>query len=81
MVTVKKETSLLNSVPLGEKCVVESLLSNGTHRRRLLDLGFTKGTVVEVVQKSPFGSLRAYEIRGAVIALRTEDTSKVEVSY
>lgn len=81
MVTVRKATILLNSVPLGEKCIVENLLTKGTHRRRLMDLGLTKGTVVEVVQKSPFGSLRAYEIRGAVIALRTEDTSKVEVTY
>ena len=81
MVTVKKSTSFLNSVPLGEKCVIERLLTEGTHRRRLMDLGFTEGTVIEVVQKSPFGSLRAYEVRGAVIALRTEDTSKIEVTH
>ncbi len=81
MVTVKKTTSFLNNIPLGEKCVIERLLTEGTHRRRLMDLGFTKGAMIEVVQKSPFGSLRAYEIRGTVIALRTEDTSKIEVTY
>lgn len=81
MVTMIKTTSLLNCVPLGKKCTVNNVLSTGTHCRRLMDLGIIKGTVVEVVQKSPFGNLRAYEIRGTVIALRTEDTSKVEVVY
>lgn len=66
---------------MGEKCVVEKLLSEGKQHRRLLDLGLTKGTVVEVVQKSPFGNLRAYEIRGAVIALRKDDSDKVMVIY
>ncbi|MEE0858008.1 MAG: FeoA family protein [Acutalibacteraceae bacterium] len=78
---MSKRINVLNQVPLGEKCVVEKLLSEGKQRRRLLDLGLTKGTVVEVVQKSPFGNLRAYEIRGAVIALRKDDSDKVMVVY
>lgn len=81
MVAVKKKTIVLNEVPLGKKCVIESLLSTGRKRRRLLDLGLTRGTVVEAVQKSPFGDLRAYEIRGAVIALRKEDSSSIKVVY
>ena len=79
--TLRKSTSLLTSVPLGEKCVIKKLLSKGTHHRRLLDLGFTNGASVEVVQKSPFGNLYAYEIRGAIIALRSEDTDNIEVIY
>ncbi len=78
---MKKSKSILTDVPLGEKCVIKKLLSNGIHHRRLLDLGFTKGAVVEVVQKSPFGNLYAYEIRGAVIALRSDDTNNIEVIY
>lgn len=78
---MKKSTGLLTGVPLGGKCVIKHLLSHGIHHRRLLDLGFTNGAAVEVVQKSPFGNLYAYEIRGAVIALRSEDTDKIEVIY
>lgn len=78
---MKRNTKSLNEVPLGEKCIVEKLLSEGKQRRRLLDLGLTEGTVVEVVQKSPFGNLRAYEIRGAVIALRKEDSNKIMVAH
>ncbi|MCI6007376.1 FeoA family protein [Oscillospiraceae bacterium LCP25S3_E10] len=78
---MNKETSTLNQVPIGKKCVVDCLMSAGKQRRRLLDLGLTQGTVVEPVQKSPFGSLRAYEIRGGVIALRYEDAVCVRVLY
>lgn len=78
---MNKEASTLNRVPIGKKCVVDCLLSVGKQRRRLLDLGLTQGTVVEPVQKSPLGSLRAYEIRGGVIALRHEDAVCVRVLY
>ena len=42
-------------------------------RRRLQDIGLIEGTVVECVGKSPLGDPCAYVIRGAVIALRSED--------
>ena len=38
-----------------------------------------KGTKVECVQKSPAGDPIAYLIRGAVIALRSEDSSQIYV--
>ena len=46
---------------------------------RLLDLGLIKGTEVQSISKSPSGNLVAYLIRGAVIALRAEDASKILV--
>lgn len=61
----------------GESAVVQSLLSGGTIRRRLLDLGLVEGTKIQCIQKSPFGDPVAYGIRGAVIALRSEDTNKI----
>ncbi|HOQ36136.1 MAG TPA: FeoA family protein [Acetivibrio sp.] len=69
----------LNTLPLGERAVVKSLTSNGITRRRMLDLGLVSGTVVEALQKSPSGDPTAYHIRGAVIALRSEEASKILV--
>lgn len=46
----------------------------------MLDLGIAKGTQIVPILKSPFGNLRAYEVRGAVIALRKEDSSQILVS-
>jgi ferrous iron transport protein A len=69
----------LSSLPLGQKCKVKKLNSDGIIRRRLLDLGLIDDTVVESLQKSPSGDPVAYLIRGAVIALRTEVASMILV--
>ena len=48
-------------------------------RRRLLDIGLVEGTDVSCLQKSPAGDPVAYLIRGAVIAIRSEDSSQIVV--
>jgi ferrous iron transport protein A len=69
----------LNFLPLGKTAKVKSLTSDGIIRRRMLDLGLISDTVVEALQKSPSGDPTAYHIRGAVIALRSEEASKIMV--
>ncbi|NLK71722.1 MAG: ferrous iron transport protein A [Clostridiales bacterium] len=69
----------LNYLPLGKKGKVKLLTSEGIMRRRMLDLGLISDTEVEALQKSPSGDPIAYYIRGAVIALRSEDASKIAV--
>lgn len=69
----------LNFLPLGKKAKVKVLTSDGTIRRRMLDLGLISDTEVEALQKSPSGDPIAYYIRGAVIALRSEEASKILV--
>jgi DtxR family Mn-dependent transcriptional regulator len=53
----------------------------GLLRRRLLDLGFTRGARVEPVLRSSFarGDPSAYRIRGTVIALRKEQAAQIIV--
>ncbi len=69
----------LNLLPLGGKAKVKALTSDGNTRRRMLDLGLISDTMVEALQKSPSGDPTAYHIRGAVIALRREEASKILV--
>ena len=71
--------SLMN-LKEGERARVSSLLSRGSMRRRLQDIGLIEGTEVECVQKSPAGDPVAYRIRGALIALRSEDSSNILVA-
>lgn len=70
----------LSSLPVGEIGCVQDLLFSGKQRRRMLDLGLVQGTMVEALQKSPSGDPIAYLIRGAVIALRDEDASKIMIA-
>lgn len=69
----------LSDLKDGQTAKVTDLLSTGSMRRRLLDIGLIEGTEVECIQKSPLGDPVAYLIRGAVIALRSEDSAMVLV--
>ena len=61
----------------GEKATVISVGGEDYMKRRLFDLGLIEGTFVECVGKSPSGDPKAYLIRGAVIALRSEDSINI----
>ncbi|MBE6065461.1 FeoA family protein [Clostridium cochlearium] len=69
----------LNKAPMGSIVSVKKLISDGISRRRMLDLGLIQGTKVQCLRQSPSGDPTAYEIRGAVIALRSEEASKILV--
>lgn len=66
----------LSELKIGDTAKVFSLSSSGSERRRMLDLGIIKGTVVEAVQKSPSGDPVAYFICGTLLAIRAEDAEK-----
>lgn len=71
----------LTNLHEGQKGVVSTLLSTDQMRRRLQDLGIISGTSIECLQKGPNGDLVAYKIRGAIIALRSEDANRIIVTY
>lgn len=70
----------LNTIPAGSYALVAQIEAEGVSRRRLLDLGLVPGTRVEVVRRSPLGDPVAYNIRGAIIALREEESRRVLVT-
>jgi ferrous iron transport protein A len=65
---------------IGNCAIVRRLDVQGGMRRRLQDLGLIEGTYIECLQKSPLGDPSAYLIRGAVIAIRSDETRKILVS-
>ncbi len=69
----------LNQISIGQIGRVKKIFSTGNLRRRMLDLGIVEGTKIEALHNSPAGDPVAYSIRGAVIALRSEDAQKIIV--
>ena len=67
----------LNDLKRGQIGVILRLAACDDMRRRLQDMGLIEGTAVECVGKSPVGDPTAFLIRGAVIALRSEDSGKI----
>lgn len=49
----------------------------GEKRQRLLDLGFTKGSEINIQNISPLGDPTSYLIHNTIIALRKEDAQNI----
>ena len=71
----------LTDINIKNTAQVEELLSEGNLRERMLALGLTNGALVDVLRKGPKNNLTVYNIRGAMIALRKEESEKIIVSY
>lgn len=71
------ESIVLSQLPIGEHMTVLRVGGAESMRRRLEDLGVVEGTDITCLMASPLGDPRAYQIRGAVIALRREDAAAV----
>ncbi len=71
------EAICLNHLKPGEKAIVKELRTTGSMRRRLLDIGLVDNTQVECLGRSPGGDPSAFLIRGAVIAIRSEDCAGI----
>ena len=71
----------LTHLQAGEEARIVGLspACRGALRRRLLDLGFVKGSVVSIDIPSPMGNPIAYIVRGSAIALRHEQAKYVLV--
>jgi DtxR family Mn-dependent transcriptional regulator len=69
----------LTALRPGESGRVTSLAQRcrGAERRRLMDLGVLPGTVIRAELRSPSGDPTAYWIRGALIALRVEQSDMI----
>lgn len=70
----------LYGLDIGQNAIVERITIEPHIKRRLMDLGMLKGTKVECVGISPLGDPKAFLIRGSVIALRREESSKINIS-
>jgi len=69
----------LSSLHPGEDGIVRRMETAGAMRRRLRDVGLIEGARVRCVGRSPGGDPAAYEICGAVLALRDSDGGQVYI--
>lgn len=69
----------LTELKLGHKGRIVSINPTSSIYTRLNDIGFTKGSTVECVLKSPLGDPIAYLVKGSVIALRRNNSDEIEI--
>ena len=70
----------LKETKVGETVVVSRLNGEGAVRRRIMDMGITKGTEVFVRKVAPLGDPIQVNIRGYELSLRKADAEMIEVN-
>jgi len=71
----------LSELKKGEKGKVVSITEvNNLLKRRMLDMGITKGVVIKIKKVAPLGDPIGIELRGYELCLRKSDLSSVEVN-
>lgn len=69
----------LKNVKVGQTVTVVKLHGEGAVKRRMMDMGLTKGTSVYVRKVAPLGDPVEITVRGYELSLRRADAEMVEV--
>lgn len=69
----------LRQTSVGENVTVVRLHGQGAVKRRIMDMGITKGTQIHVRKVAPLGDPIEVTVRGYELSLRKADAEMVEV--
>ena len=69
----------LRDVPVGETSTVVKIHGEGATKRRIMDMGLTKGTEIYVRKVAPLGDPMELNVRGYELSLRKSDAEMIEV--
>ena len=69
----------LREVSCGETVTVKKLSGDGPVKRRIMDMGITKGITVYVRKVAPLGDPVEVTVRGYELSLRKADAEMIEV--
>lgn len=70
----------LGDVPVGSSAKVLKLVGEGAVKRRIMDMGITKGTEVYVRKVAPLGDPIELTVRGFELSLRKDEAAHVLVA-
>ncbi|MCR5058884.1 MAG: ferrous iron transport protein A [Clostridiales bacterium] len=71
----------LKDAKVGETCTVVKLHGEGAVKRRIMDMGITKRTIVYVRKVAPLGDPIEVTVRNYELSLRKADAEMIEVEY
>lgn len=70
----------LSELNNGEHARVVKILGHGAFRKRLIEMGFVKGRIVDVLQQAPLNDPVKYSIMGYEVSLRRSEAAMIEVA-
>ncbi len=69
----------LDQLGAGQSARVKKIGGEGSIRRRLMDMGITRGVEIAMVKASPLGDPVEYKLRGYRLSLRKLEARMIEV--
>lgn len=69
----------LDKLPLGSTAKIKCINCTGIIKTRLQDLGLVEDTPIVSILCSPLGDPTAYEFRGSIIAIRSDEAKQIIV--
>ncbi len=71
----------LKEAKIGSTCTVVKLHGEGAVKRRIMDMGITKGVEIYVRKVAPLGDPVEVTVRGYELSLRKADAEMIEVAF
>lgn len=69
----------LKDVKIGSSAIVTKINGQGPLKRRIMDMGITKGVNIRVVKVAPLGDPIEINVRNYELSLRKADAALIEV--
>ena len=69
----------LREVAIGSTCKAKKLHGEGAVKRRIMDMGITKGVEIKVQKVAPLGDPMEVTVRGYQLSIRKADAEMVEI--
>ena len=69
----------LREVSIGETVKVKRLHGEGAVKRRIMDMGITKGVEIKVMKIAPLGDPMELKVRGYALSIRKAEAENIEV--
>lgn len=70
----------LKNAAIGSTVTVKKLNGEGTVKRRIMDMGITKGTEIYIRKVAPLGDPVEVTVRGYELSLRKADAEMIEIA-
>jgi feoA family protein len=74
-----EESMTLKDLKPGQSAVVKKLIGEGAVKRRIMDMGLTKGAEIFVRKVAPLGDPLEITVRGYELSVRKADAGMIEV--
>ena len=74
---LEEKVKTLKDIRISKSATVVKLHGEGALRRRIMDMGMTKGVVVTVRKMAPLGDPMELRLRGYTLTLRLEDAARI----